>query len=217
MQKFDFDNAAGSYDDFYSNPIGQQIDLIEKSIISQYLRRLNCQILVELGCGTGHWTSFFSSEGFTVIGLDISIKMLETANKKNIPGSVFLKQDVHLLPFLDNSIENIASITAIEFVEDQEKVFSEIKRVLKPGGAFIIGCLNINSQLGKTKSENELFRNADFFSSDSLNIHLCKFGKPEIRGCVYLNEKNEILDYQSGEEQLLKYGAFLAGIVYKEK
>lgn len=217
MQKFDFDNAAGSYDDFYSNPIGQQIDLIEKSIISQYLRRLNCQILVELGCGTGHWTSFFSSEGFTVIGLDISIKMLETANNKNIPGSVFLKQDVHLLPFLDNSIENIASITAIEFVEDQEKVFSEIKRVLKPGGAFIIGCLNINSQLGKTKSENELFRNADFFSSDSLNIHLCKFGKPEIRGCVYLNEKNEILDYQSGEEQLLKYGAFLAGIVYKEK
>ena len=216
MNKFDFDNAAGNYDDFYNNPFGQQIDVLEKRIISGYLKRLESKVLVELGCGTGHWTSFFTTEGFTVIGLDISIKMLETAKLKNIPGSILMKQDIHLLPFLDNSIENIVVVAVIEFVEDQDKVFSEIKRVLKPGGAFIIGCININSQLGKTKSENDVFRDADFFSSDSLNIQLSKFGKPEIHGCVYLTEKNEILDEKADEEQLLKNGSFLAGLVYKE-
>jgi ubiquinone/menaquinone biosynthesis C-methylase UbiE len=215
MKKFNFDFAADEYDKFYDDPAGMLIDDLEKKMIGKLIKKLNGRLLVELGSGTGHWTSFFADKGFSVVGLDISSKMIEYAVRKNIPGSVFINHNIQHLPFADNSVENIAAIASIEFVENQDMVFSEIKRVLKPGGSFIIGCLNINSIIGKNKSQNEIFKDAEFFSADSLNDRLSKIGSPEIYGCVLMNEKNEITDDQADEEQLVHNGVFLAGMVTK--
>lgn len=217
MSKFDFDIIAYEYDSFYDAPIGETIDNLEKNLIGNLIKKLEGNVLVELGCGTGHWTSFFSQNNFFVTGLDISSKMLEVAVKKNIPNSVLLIHDIQELPFLDNSIQNIAAIASLEFVGDQKKVFSEINRVLKPGGSLIVGCLNINSIVGKTKSGNPVFKNANFFSFNSLYEILNELGKPEISGCLYQNEKNEILDDIASQKELLNYGIFLAGLVRKGK
>ncbi|MBT4484575.1 MAG: TonB-dependent receptor plug domain-containing protein, partial [Candidatus Latescibacteria bacterium] len=47
--------------------------------------------------------------------------------------------DVHDLPFLDNYADVIVSRGSFQFWEDKRKAFSEIFRVLKPGGAALIG------------------------------------------------------------------------------
>jgi len=61
--------------------------------------------MLELGCGTGHWTQFFCEEGFQVTGVDESEAMLERARAKNIAGARFLQADAGNLPFRDQSFQ----------------------------------------------------------------------------------------------------------------
>jgi ubiquinone/menaquinone biosynthesis C-methylase UbiE len=38
---------------------------------------------LEIGCGTGHWTTFFRQKGLELTAIDISGKMIEKARSKN--------------------------------------------------------------------------------------------------------------------------------------
>jgi SAM-dependent methyltransferase len=44
-------------------------------------------------------------------------------------------------------------VTTICFVDDVRKFFSEVRRIFKPGGSFIIGLVDKNSPLGKAYGE----------------------------------------------------------------
>ncbi len=160
---------------------------------------------------------FFSANNFEIIGIDISQKMIEKAKGKNITNAKFLIRSSEKLSFANESIENVFAITSIEFLENQEKGIEEIYRVLKPKGYFLIGCLNINSYIGKTKNENEIFKNANFFNAKSLTKILIKFGIPKIEGCALIDENLDILDFTSKieSERLINEGAFLVGLVQK--
>jgi len=73
--------------------------------------------MLELVCGTGHWTTFFCEEGFRVTAVDTSEAMLSEAKKKDIGCATFLHADAANLPFADESFSVVASITMLEFVE----------------------------------------------------------------------------------------------------
>lgn len=50
-----------------------------------------------------------------------------------------LEGNVQSLPFDDNSFDIVTAFETIYFWPDIEKCFGEVKRVLKPGGIFLIG------------------------------------------------------------------------------
>jgi SAM-dependent methyltransferase len=75
----------------------------------------------------------FDDLGFVIIGMDINFKLLETSLiEKNL-----ICGDIHNLPFKSNSIYNIYSFSVLQYC-DHDKVFSEIKRVLKPKGKLVL-------------------------------------------------------------------------------
>jgi len=81
--KYDFNKLADSYDSWYNSSVGQMYDRLEKKAFDSLLGNYNNgKQLLEIGCGTGHWSRFFSEKGFEVTGIDISEKMINTANKK---------------------------------------------------------------------------------------------------------------------------------------
>ncbi len=215
MSLFNFDNIAATYDDYYKSDFGKKVDLIEKNIVRHMLSGLPRERALEIGCGTGHWTKFFRHLGFDVIGIDISEKMLEQARKR-LPQVMCLKADATRLPFADQTFRYVFAITVFEFIEDQQRAFDEAYRVLKTGGYFLIGALNQNSELGQTKDRSETFKNAKFFTPETLRGYLEKFGSPQIRGGVVL-ENGKILDYYKTlpENTKLEKGAFLVGLVRK--
>jgi ubiquinone/menaquinone biosynthesis C-methylase UbiE len=218
MEKYCFNQVAEIYDDYYNTDLGSQIDKAEKRGIYDFLNYFESKNLLEVGCGTGHWTVFFAEHNFKITGIDISDKMLENAKKKNIPNASFRIENVENLSFADNSVDNVIAITFLEFVSNLEKSISEIKRVLKPSGCFLIACLNLNSPIGKMKSENEVFKNAHFFESDELFEILSGFGKPQIDGCGIL-ENDKVLDTVKvcGTSEFRKENAcMLIGFVKKE-
>ncbi len=217
MKTFNFDIIAGDYDEFYKTELGKQIDIAEKRAVKSLLDGVPRAMSLEVGCGTGHWTRFFRIMGFPLVAIDVSEKMLEVAIKKNILGTVFLNADVEQMPFRDNYFSNVFTITTLEFVKNLDKAISEINRILKPGGYFLIGALNGASQYVQHQmKKGGTLSHARAFTPDTLRNLLLVFGKPIIKGAAYVKD-GQVLDnvMDLDQKELLYNGAFLCGIVQK--
>lgn len=221
MPVYNFDEVAGVYDAYYETLMGRQVDHVEKQLVWKYMIHMSPEKpLLEIGCGTGHWTRFFHQKGFKLTAIDLSEKMLEKAKQKNPEKVYFEKMNVEAMKYRDHAFENIIAIATLEFVEDLERAFSEIKRILKPEGILILGCLNAISDFGQLKNENEIYRKAHFFSPEELTARLSEFGSPVIDGCAII-EKDRVLDYPDisliDPSIRLSRGAFLSGFVKKTR
>lgn len=148
--------VASEYDAYYQTETRKLVDKIEKEIVLEHFKNLQKTNWLELGCGTGHWSKFFSENGLQLTAVDNSEAMLEIARSKNMKNVQFINADAARLPFTDAYFSGIVSITMLEFVEDVNKVLNEMDRVLKPGGTLVLGCLNALSEPGKNKN-NDLF------------------------------------------------------------
>ena len=99
--------------------------------------------LLNLGCGHGADFLPFTG-GFDLYGVDFSPVMIEFARKyarKFDFTPALLTADVSRLPFSDNSFNWAISVATYHHLENPEvrkRAFTELRRVLKPGGeAFI--------------------------------------------------------------------------------
>lgn len=185
--------VAQSYDAYYETESGRQIDAIEKEILSELLKNVTFDEMLELGCGTGHWTQFFINSGFKVTAVDRSKAMLEYAYQKDIDAE-FLEGNAEKLPFADGSFPVVASVTMLEFVENRQAVLSEINRVLKPGGYLLLGCLNADSVLGKNKQNDDTFREAEMLTRAQLADILKHIGQVKMKCGVYYTDDFQLLD-----------------------
>ena len=99
---------------------------------------------LEVGCGTGHFTRWFESQGLDAIGLDNSAAMLREAAR--LGSRVCVRGDALALPFVDASIDLVAFITTLEFLADSARALAEGRRVARQG--MILGVINRRSRLG---------------------------------------------------------------------
>lgn len=212
-----FDNAeeAANYDAYYKADFGKRVDEIEKRVMSSLIKDIPRVRMLELGCGTGHWTKYFAEQGFRVTAVDISEPMLWFARDKKI-NAEFLQGDAHRLQFKDKSYSVVASVTMLEFTDDQEKVLDEIYRILKPMGWLILGCLNEKSVLGQNKESNETFKKANFINPEKLISKLERFGRPILKYGVCLNHDGTFFDDNADKKKYAE-PVFIAAIVQKLK
>ena len=94
-----------------------------KQLIDLYVPKEKSVVILELGCGKGAMKDIHPD----YIGLDISQYVLD----KYLKGKRAICADIQNLPFGDNSVDFIFSISAIEHVSRPDKVFLEINSVLK--------------------------------------------------------------------------------------
>jgi ubiquinone/menaquinone biosynthesis C-methylase UbiE len=193
-------SSALSYEAFYRTDYGQTIDRLEKALMEKLIREVipiswpAGAKLLEVGCGTGVWTAFFTQLGFTVVAIDPSEGMLEVAKSKGITGVTFLKGMAEDLPFSEGHFDAVAAITVLEFVEDLSQTLEEIHRVLKPGGWFFGGFLNRDSELGKRQTEDPIIRHGSLFTKQDIESLLALFERVVIEGCVHLSDRGEVKD-----------------------
>lgn len=53
-----------------------------KVLAKDFLKSLNGKRVLDLGCGPGHYTRFFSDQGMTTVGIDYSEEMIRIAKEK---------------------------------------------------------------------------------------------------------------------------------------
>jgi ubiquinone/menaquinone biosynthesis C-methylase UbiE len=222
LARFDFDVIADKYDKWYETAEGAMYDRLEKKAVSRYLRQ-NTQggKLLEVGCGTGHWSQFFSDCGFAVTGVDISESMIKIAQSKNIANTSFQIADAHSLPFKDNSFDVTAAITTLEFAGNAELVLQEMVRCTrKPVGRLIIGVLNALARLNRNRQKDpeSLYAKARLFSPDQLKKLLSKYGQTQLCTAGFIPRQKRFLPLSPfidaiGRFFYLPYGVFIAGQV----
>ncbi|MEW9920301.1 class I SAM-dependent methyltransferase [Marimonas sp. MJW-29] len=93
--------------------------------------------VLDLCCGQGNVTEALAKAGHAVIGADFSAKMLSHARDK-FPDGEFVEADAQNLPFGDAEFDAVVCSFGLMHVPDQPKALSEIRRVLKPKGQFIM-------------------------------------------------------------------------------
>ncbi len=188
---------AKEYDAYYQTEFGQKVDHIEKEIIAELLSKIpSGNLLLDIGCGTGHWTEFFINKGYQVTGVDSSEEMLKIAKRKNVDTKFILGNSGNL-QIEDESYSIITTITMLEFVGNKEISIQEMYRVLKKGGRLIVGGLYADSVLGLNKENDEIFKDADFYSKKDLKSKFHQFKILHHKEGVYLNDKFEFINSTS--------------------
>ena len=95
--------------------------------------------VLEVGCGRGSLSAYFSDAGYNCTLLDISaeaIKIAEEAFSKNDLNAEFHVGDAESLSFSDMSFDIVFSIGLLEHFEILDSVISEQVRVLDSGGLW---------------------------------------------------------------------------------
>lgn len=96
--------------------------------------------ILDVGCGSGSLIQKLqelSKPGTEFWGLDISEKLCEIAKKKN-PRAKIIRGDAEALPLDDSQFDLVFMTEALEHMLDYNKALSEIRRVLKPNGVFVV-------------------------------------------------------------------------------
>jgi ubiquinone/menaquinone biosynthesis C-methylase UbiE len=95
---------------------------------------------IDLGCGTGRVTHKLLRLGAWVTAVDFSEKMMGLARAKFRPGQVeFMAADLtKKLPFPNNAFHLATACLVLEHIRDKKAFFSEVHRVLKPGGILYL-------------------------------------------------------------------------------
>jgi ubiquinone/menaquinone biosynthesis C-methylase UbiE len=95
---------------------------------------------LEVGAGIGRCTEPLSRISKHIVALEPSLKAIEYSQKRNLKNITYIANSSFELPFKDNSFDLVANITVIEHIPKEycEQFISEMRRVLKPNGTFII-------------------------------------------------------------------------------
>jgi SAM-dependent methyltransferase len=97
--------------------------------------------VLDLGCGSGQASITFARQGAHAIALDASARQLERGRRLAEADEVRVewhRSDLADLAFLRaDSVDLAFSAHALAEVEDLDRVFRQVHRVLTPGGAFV--------------------------------------------------------------------------------
>src|SRR5260370_2084927 len=91
-------------------------------------------LTLEIGVGTGLVGAALQSGGRRVVGVDISVQMLQRARSRKL---AVARADALALPFVSGSLDDAYSVWVLHLVADPAAVLREVMRVLRPGGRYV--------------------------------------------------------------------------------
>lgn len=139
---------------------------------------------IEIGVGTGRFAQPLSIK----FGVDPSLAMLKKSRERGVEVIGGVAED---LPIVNGSFDFALITTTLCFVDEIERTFEEVKRILRKNGFIILGFIDRESFLGKiymNKKERSLFyRVANFCSTEEVLDILKKAGftRPKIKQTLF--------------------------------
>ena len=199
-----FDNISPKYD-LLNHLLSANIDKIWRRKSIKKLRSFQPHHILDIATGTGDFAIAATKlKEAKVTGIDISEGMLqvgrEKVEKKGLSARIDLqKTDSENLPFQQNTFDAAIVGFGVRNFETLEKGLTEIFRVLKPGGVFIV--------LEFSKPRKAPFKQLYYFYFTNILPALGRLISKDSRAYTYLPESvNEFPDGDDFTAILSKIG-----------
>lgn len=145
------------YEEWYQTARGSWIANSEFDLMMRLLNPPTGSTLLDVGCGTGHFSRRFAAAGLRVTGLDPDAAMLDHA--RGLGGGVnYLRGTGTALSFGDNAYDHVTAVTSLCFIADPGRALREMWRVSRH--AVLLGLLNRRSLLHRQKHGHGGYRGA---------------------------------------------------------
>jgi malonyl-CoA O-methyltransferase len=172
-----FDRASETYD---------RAAVVQGEIRGRVLERLDLvrlqpAAILDLGAGTGHASRALKRRypGAQVIAIDLSQGMLQESRRQQGWWQRFhpLGADAHKLPIRSASVDLVLSNLMLEWCQDPDAVFAEIRRVLRPHGLLMFTTLGPDT----LKELRDAWRRADRYAHVHRFIDMHDIGDALVR------------------------------------
>lgn len=140
------------YEAWYATPRGAWIGDVEYRLLDELLTPHSGETVLDVGCGTGHFTRRFSDNAAVewTVGADVDYAAARFASGRG--KAAYLAADGRSLPFADRSFDLVISVTALCFMSDARRALMEMLRVARR--RIAIGLLNRDSLLWFAKGRD---------------------------------------------------------------
>ena len=178
MNPFASPATVAGYEGWYGTA-GRRADRLEKALLKRSLAGFpQATTILEVGCGTGHFTRWFTEQGLQATGLDLSRPML--AETTRLGGPPCVQGNALALPFLTGTFDLVTLITTLEFLPEPAQALAEALRVARQG--LVLGVLNRQSLLGRQlkREGGPIWGVAQFFTPATLinTVQRAAAGRP---------------------------------------
>jgi len=201
-----FDTISKEYDGL-NRVISFGIDVKWRNKVVKIVADKNPQNILDIATGTGDLAiSLTATNAKEIIGLDISDGMLEVGRQKisskNLNGMISMViGDSEDLPFEDSSFDAITVAFGVRNFENLEKGLSEILRVLKPNGLFVI--------LETSVPTNPIYKAGYKFYSKLILPSIGKLFSKDRVAYKYLSESASVFPYGEVLNNILRKIGFI--------
>lgn len=129
-----FGRAAGGYDRFAELQRASGEHLLTLAL------PLAREQILDVGCGTGHFSRRWRDVGKQVTALDLSLEMLRHAAALK-SAHAYVQGDMEQLPLRTESVDLCFSNLAVQWCSDLSRALAACHRVTRPGGAVVFSTL----------------------------------------------------------------------------
>jgi demethylmenaquinone methyltransferase/2-methoxy-6-polyprenyl-1,4-benzoquinol methylase len=201
-----FDTISGNYDNL-NRVISFGIDVKWRKKVLQIVKKSNPKTILDIATGTGDLAILMAqTDAEKIIGLDISPGMLEVGKQKiqdkNLSSRIeMVLADSENMPFEDDYFDAITVAFGVRNFENLEKGLTEILRVLKPNGVFVILETSI-------PDKSPYKQGYTFYSKNILPIIGKLFSKDDV-AYGYLSESAAAFPYGEALNNILRKIGFI--------
>lgn len=201
-----FDTISGNYDNL-NRVISFGIDVKWRQKVLKMVAETNPKNILDIATGTGDLAILMANtKAEKIIGLDISIGMLEVGKQKILNKNLDKRIEMVLgdsenMPFEDNYFDAITVAFGVRNFENLEKGLAEILRVLKPNGIFVI--------LETSIPEKTPYKQGYTFYSKNILPIIGKLFSKDNAAYGYLSESAAAFPYGEALNNILKKIGFI--------
>jgi 2-polyprenyl-3-methyl-5-hydroxy-6-metoxy-1,4-benzoquinol methylase len=114
-----------------------------RRVIRRYAPAGGARRILEVGAGPGNFAAclerWFPESNLTALDLEGELVRYAAAR---VPSADFIRASSEQIPLASNSFDVISALQVIEHFESPENFLSEVARVLRPGGLFLMATPN---------------------------------------------------------------------------
>mgnify|MGYP001283247682 CR=1 FL=1 len=183
-----FDHYANKFDHHLINILNYSVpNFIEKEL-NLIDKKIKFENVIDLGCGTGLCGKFLKNKSSNLIGIDISQRILEKADKKKIYDKLICSNFIDYLKKTSSQFDLFVAADVFIYTGEISETFDLIKKRATKESYFIFSTETLNQGNYKLQESGRFSHSENYIKQKSIENSMILISKKDIK---VRKEKNE--------------------------